>query len=477
MKTRCFRLADSVIHLVMKFFFLKFVVKFIVCIKMEASPQSNGSTPTATIMDLNGKCIRKIFTFLDQYDLPAVADVCVRFRENAVQSVGSKFKKLELSENSTPEDYSKLRNFGTSVESLWLFGHCRKSKKQKKAKLQKRLIRFAVQYCVGESIALHLSCFDLTDALAFLLKPMLGRVHELSVTNCQFGKVFVTKLPLWSPKLRELDYSGKVPLNDEGEFDGIHQKFPKLEYIHFSDSDVVKNSDIVKFLELNPQVKKLDVDYCDSIDDNIFQSIVKSPCRIERLRFVADNPSNRDNIKYLGQLRELKSLMLSVKDDRGYVPQAVHEIASANIALETLIVSEFDMSEQFIEGLLDLRKIKTLHLTDVNNMATAHLMEIGKSLKDLSKLWVSVTLEMTTDDLLKFIQNAEKLQEFRLYPWGEVPIGFGTTLDVGTFEKLVKTVEQRSEKIPLQCNSSYNFSMIHIPFEIIRAARDSGFTV
>lgn len=422
-------------------------------------------------MDLNGECIRIFFTFLDQYDLPAVADVCVRFRENAVQSVGSKFKKLKLSENSTPEDYSKLRNFGTSVESLWLFGHCRNSE----AILQKRLIEFAVQYCVGESIALYLSCFDLTDELAFLMKPMLGRVQELSVSSCRFGKVFVTKLPLWSPKLRESYYSGNVPLN--GEFDGIHQEFPKLEHIHFSYSAVVKNSDIVQFLEQNPQVKKLDMDYCDNIDDNIFQSIVKSPCHIEELWFVADNPSNRDNVKYLGQLLELKSLMLMVEDDRGYVPQAVHEIASANIALETLIVFGFDMSEQFIEEILKLEKLKTLHLMDVNNMTTAHLMEIGKSLKDLSKLWVTVTLEMTKDDLLKFIQNAEKLQEFRLYPWDQVPIDFGPKLDAETFGKLVKTLEQRSEKIPLHLYTSYNFSMIHIPFEIIRAARNSGIIV
>lgn len=80
------KLSDSFSDVV---FFLQLVVQFIVRIKMEASPKSIGSTPTATIMDLKGKCIREVFTFLDPDDLPAVADVSVRFRENAV---GSKFK-------------------------------------------------------------------------------------------------------------------------------------------------------------------------------------------------------------------------------------------------------------------------------------------------------------------------------------------------------------------------------------------------
>lgn len=106
--------------------------------------------------------------------------------------------------------------------------------------------------------------------------PLVGRVHGLYFSERQFAnEVFLTKLSLWSPELRYLEFWLSELSNDETQFGVIRQKFPKLEYIQLGCIKDVNKNDIAEFLKQNPQLKKFAMVYCDNIDDIIFHSIAK----------------------------------------------------------------------------------------------------------------------------------------------------------------------------------------------------------
>lgn len=88
--------------------------------------------------------------------------------------------------------------------------------------------------------------------------PVLERLQKLEFTRCQLGKVFSKKLPLWSPELRELEFS----FCTLSKKDGIRQRFPKLESIGFRLIWDVKNSDMAEFLHQNPQLKQIAIYHC-----------------------------------------------------------------------------------------------------------------------------------------------------------------------------------------------------------------------
>lgn len=93
-----------------------------------------------------------------------------------------------------------------------------------------------------------------------------------------------------------------------------------------------------------------------------------------------------------------------------------------------------------------------------------------KPLKELSEVKLyGIDLKMTNGDLAKFIKNAEKLQEFEYHAlYREQTIC--NTIDVAAFEKLVKIVDQRSEKTKLNLLLDRRAFTADLPEEIIRAA-------
>lgn len=416
---------------------------------------------TTTYLDLNDDCLREVFASLYAEDLAVVADVCARFRAIAAKSVQLKCATIRLSEWSSVDDFSQLRNFGALVDSVDVYGECRM---KPLAKYQKRFIELLVQYC-GKSVELVLNDFNITDELAFLMRPLLGRVEHLSFINCRIGKVFLEKMASWSPEIRELKYRS---CNLSKTI--ICQKFPKLEYIDFRQIKYVKNSDIEELFELNPQLKQFGMVSCQKLDDNIFQSIARYVPEIVEMRFETAYKTNISSIEYLGRLRAMKAIAMEVKYDRSYIPSAVDKMSGANIALESLELSEFDNSQRFMEGISRLEKLKSLQLYYVGKFTSTHLIDICKHLKELSELGLFGTdLKMTKDDLIKFIQNAQQLRNF-VYDIREREQSLCTNIDVDTFQELVRIVDQRTDKIALTLHLDDDAFTADVPVEIIRAA-------
>lgn len=369
---------------------------------MDGSPQPTVSTKL--ILALNDDCLLEVFSYLELDELAATADVCARFWQIAVDCARTKTKSNELYLRPDSTKYSILRNFGglykyVTVNAISSYG-------QQTTEYQKRLIELLNLYCVGESIKLRLCGFDINDEISFQMLPVLGRVHKLILIFCKMGKVFMNHLPLWSPKMREFTvkaYNSYIdPDHEQPQLDQLRENGPKLEFMELLG---VKNADIGEFLKLNPQLREIRSTFGGNHTDSMLPLIAKYVPKIERIEFGTKMKTNRDNTKYFAQMRELKLLALEANDDRSYVPSAVHELGSANIALEGLKLYSFDSSHLFIEGISKLDRLKTLNLRFVKNLTAPHLIEICERLTELLEIWLfEVFLNMTEDDLLKIIR-------------------------------------------------------------------------
>lgn len=80
----------------------------------------NNQQISSQILDiLNDDCIQEIFRLLSYEDLASVADVCIRFRDNAKILVGSRFAVVNIEPFNDRIELERLfRNFGSSIKSV-----------------------------------------------------------------------------------------------------------------------------------------------------------------------------------------------------------------------------------------------------------------------------------------------------------------------------------------------------------------------
>lgn len=404
-------------------------------------------------------------------DLAAVADVCARFRPGATLAARSKCKHLELHDISPVSTYAMIRNFGASIESACVSGYTRRTNISE-AVYQKRLIEFLVRYCAEGFIKLELSSFDITDEIAILMSPLLGRVQRLHFENCKLDDRFLTNLPFWSPELRELVYSAGHRSNQQrNRLDFWHQKFPKLESIDFSYTKNVSDRDVEKLLMHHPQLKQIRFTLCENLSNYIIWCIVEFVPDIEKIHFKASNPEC-DIFYELGSLRRLKSLSINDAID---IPSVVQVFSFYKIHLEHLNLSHFDLRcdatvSMFTEGISNLPTLKSLRLETVKNLTATQLINICQPLKELSEIELCVIEpRITVIDLLELAQNVEKLRAFH-YEFAAYESAWTTNVDIFTFNRLVEIVEARSEKSPLTLRLDAKCFTASIPQEHLRAA-------
>lgn len=440
---------------------------------MNVLRQSTGSA--TTMRNLNDDCLQEVFEFFDLREMTVIADVCVRFRRNAVLAARLRSENVLLNVRSPAYQYSKLRHFGGSIRRISVDGTTFSEKVR--PKLQKRLIQLMIQYYNGKEIELELIDYDITDEVVFLMMPLLARVRKLAFTDCKRGEV-LKNMSFLAPELSELRYFNYLDRYscEKVLFKSLDQKFPKLKFISFWHVDYLKETDIVAFLMQNSQLKKIVIKFCKVLADGIFQLIADFVPGIEAIDFRTANRTNERTIKYFGQLHALKSLTLGTIRDDSYVQSVIHELASENILVESLHLTDFNLrykTQLFIEGISKMKNLKTLRLHKVTNFTATHLIEICKDLKELSEIFLGeIDLKITEDDLLKFIRNAERLQIFEFDYYHHVREIDSPFLNGNTFNELRKIVDQRRERLKLKLTvrlKNPDFTM-HVPAELIRSS-------
>lgn len=160
-------------------------------IKIDSSSQSTENT--TNVLELNDDCLQEVFELLDPDSLSVVADVCTRFRTNAVNSARSNVKQLIWKHPISVHDYSKLRNFGASIKTVEVCccGSCSLAPSQceffeikNTTEFLQKHIELLNRYCNEEAIELKIIYADITDEIAILMMPLLARVRKLEFKYC-----------------------------------------------------------------------------------------------------------------------------------------------------------------------------------------------------------------------------------------------------------------------------------------------------
>lgn len=449
---------------------LLFETKISICEPNNMEPVYRASH--TIISDLNDDCIAEVFKYLDLKDLCAVADVCRRFRQNALNHFAlPKYKKdiltisccsciplLHLKPRNTwtrlhksryipskdmsvdetlPQISLFLRVFGRSVKSIYMYDF--QSRKQEEhaetqCKCQRIILDRISRYCSGTLIELQLRQFDLTGKNEASMRSLLLQLQKLTIIECKYSKLFGQMLSTWSPELRELHFSHDVIHPSPGrlssiemQFDDIfRQSFHKLTSASFRSIKVEKSYDIDEFLKLNPQLKKIGLVNCPSIHGNIFQSLATHVPAIEAIEIDRLFTLNDSTLKYCGKLNCLSTLKLctmgywiSAPIDHTFILSLLYEIQEARIALQHLHVlneseQNFERTEQLVDAISRLQTLKTLWLLQIPRLKVSHVFGICEQLTQLSELRLQHNkIMMTADDLLGIIKKAQKLQSLR----------------------------------------------------------------
>lgn len=227
-------------------------------------------TQTTTIMVLNDHCLLEVFDFMDVRELGGIADVCIRFRQNAIYVAQKKCEHLELNHRSTEGDYASLRHFGAFFKSIHVNGAYFE---QNNRLIELRLIEMLDEHCTGTLIKLVISNFTITQEIATRLQRLLVRLSKLKMTACTSSKAVLRNLSVWSPELRQQQFFGHMQTdeNDIIDFELRHTKYRTLNSTPMQRSNVHNKS-----VMFGPQWKTIEITDRRVIEDTTVQWIVNS---------------------------------------------------------------------------------------------------------------------------------------------------------------------------------------------------------
>lgn len=424
------------------------------------------------ISDLNDDCIAEVFKCLPLKDLCAVADVCRRFRQNALNHFAlPKYKKdiltidcgslisymtLNLRNTWTASHYTRkntfrgmysvdekllqisrfLRVFGGSVKFIKLqdFVPTQEEHTARQSKCNRIILDMISRYCSGTLLELQLHQFDLTGRNEASMRPLLLHLQKLIIIECKYSKLFEQMLSTWSPELCELHFYHDVVHPRHGNLfsiemqieDILRTSFRKLTLISFRSIYGEKSYDLDQFLKLNPQLQRIGLVDCPNIHGNIFKSIATHVPDIEAIEIDKINTLDNSTLKYCGKLNCLSTLKLCTMGhrrasiDQTFITSILYEIQEARIALQHLHVyvgegiERFERTEQLVDAISKLQTLKTLWLLKIPRLKVSHIFGICEQLLHLSDLRLQHNqIMMTADDLLEIISKAQKLQSLR----------------------------------------------------------------
>lgn len=168
----------------------------------------------------------------------------------------------------------------------------------------------------------------------------------------------------------------------------LRQSFPKLEYVLFSSLSKVNNNDLKEFLKVNPQLKKIGLEFC------------KNNC----FRCVATH------------VPDIETLKISFRDHK-IIEAILKEIHASNVSLQHLHLhgcSYFVRTEQLEDAISKLKTLKALWLFELWKLEWSHILRLCQQLEELAVFQLgSIGFIMSAEDLLEIVKFAPKLQSLQ----------------------------------------------------------------
>lgn len=424
------------------------------------------TTRAVPVPELNDDCLREIFDYLNVLDLASVAEVCPRFEALARARFSIKhktfdfheFSKVRRTELRIHQLESFLQHFGPLIVNL------RVSYIEIQTISNNSVLEMILKYCSGGLDTLNLENFELKGQFLKKMRPLFVRLQKLHLRGCEFTTPFIRILGHCTA-LKKLKFSDYSECSDCRLFTF---NLPKLETISFKNFDGFSLNQLVKFIERNPQLKKVSIVHCETIGSGILPVIVRGIPLVEKISFKEcmydSGPAFRKNVMHLKQLSSLKKLKIDCSDNPVY--SVFNEMATANVPLEYLEMSHCFANRQLVNSISNMKTLKTLSLFQIDTMVASHLQEMCENLPELTRLVVDKCADFSTDALLKLVRKAKKLQEVNLVR---------TTAEINddSFRSLLKIIENRTDSHPLKITVPFSFdSPNRLSTELVNGNRD-----
>lgn len=440
---------------------------------MPNSPHGRCDRSTSTIiLDLNDHVLRETFEYLNDFELCTVADVFSTFRRNAqaVFSLRYKQKRLTitvwyyfnmLSTYLRPA-YFILRNFGPFINSLnlQLFGA--------DAHQSRSFFEIFVQFCGKTLNELQLCAITFTKDHIPIMEPLLRRLQKMTLDKCQFDAGFdASRMFSLCAELHAVSFTG-IPSPGNWIFP-INVNIPNLKSLRIfymiSENISIDNKSLRKFLEVNPQLKEIEIDKCYSVSNENLQSIIKYAPQIEKLKILI---YIHDWVELARHLKQLGALQWFDASCRGHsFTSIINELAASHIPLKCLCLDSFFGDEGLFDGISKLKQLRTLVFGKGKGMELSDILKMIECLSDLSDLrfWSG---QVTASHYLKIVQCAPKLQylQIKSYDSRNREIIF----DISLYKKILEVVANRNEPM-IRLDIKLQRDSLKVPQTILNANR------
>lgn len=416
--------------------------------------------PEHILNALNDDCLLKVFSFLKLNDLARTSDVCVRFNRLAKDVFVTKFKRLKVSfRDCNLYCFEKvLRNFGHLIFSLYIDGAYGYSDHE-------LVFEFMNEYTMPQLKQLTLRRFrlgknvDINSTLSNLehLELILCSVYDLSaiLEYC----IGLKLLKIVNLKLDNKPSENIVCL----PIRRIHQKFEKLEDIHFIDG--LSEHELNNLIPLNAPLKKLVV-VNNRITRSLVPLLIKHHQHLEELVLYQYLDRNSQEIlheqleSFNDPLKSLKTLKLdfdllipSTIPSTISIEPLLRMLATKNVPIEEFVLKACRVVHHFeVSTLTQLKRIRSLKLLNIDGFTDEHVIELARNLPQLQKLVLGVfESEITGNAIKNAIMHATKLLNLTL------GCRRSLTIDVGVYNEILEAVRARPDERNLSINISKDF--------------------
>lgn len=452
----------------------------------------SSSTDITNILALNNDCLLEVFEYLHLVDLCVVADVCSRFRQNAILSfVYSKKTNLDLwrdiSIDCVPVDQFVLktarilRHVGKYFTKINENQACRWNNNKdllSEVLCASKIFDLVTKYCSGTLTELIFRNIDLHFKIMPVVMPLFGCLHTLELFKCRMGQMCLDLLPQWGSNLRELRLDQEIT-SRKLRFDCLHHPFEYLVNISLTAEDLHKN-DFDEMLKHNPNMKKIEIIQCENLDSQIFRSIVNHAPDVEFLT-TEDILLQPNDAFYFGQMSKLRTLKLEFFrkiPNLEHILPVIRQIVAANIQLKRLDLDTIDFSRyanELVEEVLKFKNLETLFIREVRGGLTKdHLRDFYTHFTELREFRLFLGFVPTLEFISHLIRTASKLNILFISP----SEGTEETIcvDLGTHKMWTEIVGKRRDKTDLYVlldEPCYTTNMTPLP----RGARKRQFSL
>lgn len=407
-------------------------------------------SPSHILNALIDDCLEKNFSYLNVQNLANAAEVCVRFNGHAKKEFSKKYTTLYMPYGLKPSELSSIvKNFGAAIHFLHVHNEQNSSYD---------FLCAASEHCITLT-NLTLMNFNITGELAEKLRPLFMTLVNLHLFGCTLDADAECLLSAYV-NLRMFNLHDCVIVNGKK----IAQKFEKIEEAQFS-ANIKLRGMIISFIKQNSTLKKLMV-FRNGVDvSKLLQAVVENLPNLTHLYInepTADRIGISNQLPALSQLTALKVVKLNFCSVT--VGPLMKQLVANNVAIEHLHIIHGEIDNDAIDSISMLTKIINLKFFNIQQYFTDdRLIQLAKLLPALQQLWLqNIQSKTTTIGLKKMLMHANKLTYLKLWYINSMIL-----IDADDYKAMLKTVQNRNQKVRLQIKLICSHDAVNIAKEIL----------